>query len=191
MTFSVIYADPPWRYEFSPTSSRAIEKHYPTMSMEELFALEVPSASDCVLFMWATSPKLIEALQLIAAWGFLYRTHAIWDKEKIGIGSWFRGQHELLMVATKGTISPPAPALRISSVIRCTRGQHSRKPDYVRDMIDKWFPNVSKLEMFSRIQRHGWSNFGNEVEIDLLSPCTPTVASNPQDQVLDTVPLFT
>jgi N6-adenosine-specific RNA methylase IME4 len=168
-TYSVIYADPPWRYEFSPTSSRAIEKHYPTMSMDELCALEIPAAENCVLYLWATSPKLVEALDLIRAWGFRYRTHAVWDKELIGIGCWFRGQHELLMVATKGEISPPQPEFRISSVIRCKRGLHSRKPDYVRDMIQKWFPDAPKLEMFSRIKRPDWDSFGNEVEHDLLS----------------------
>ncbi len=84
-------------------------------------------------------------------------------------GYWFRGQHELLMVAVKGRVSPPIPELRISSVIRCRRGKHSSKPDYIRDMIVKWFPDVSRLEMFSRIKRSGWDSFGNEVETDLLS----------------------
>ena len=103
------------------------------------------------------------------AWGFNYRSHAIWDKVKIGMGYWFRGQHELLLIGTRGDVRTPHPSLRIPSVIRCPRGTHSSKPDYVRDMIAKWYPDAPKLEMFSRMKRHGWDSFGNQVETDLLS----------------------
>jgi N6-adenosine-specific RNA methylase IME4 len=166
--YAVIYADPPWRYDDS-TPTRAIENHYPTMAVEEICALQIPAEDHCVLYLWATAPKLREAMTVIDAWGFNYRTHAIWDKVKLGMGYWFRFQHELLMVATKGDVRTPLPELRISSVIRCPRGQHSRKPDYVRDMIEKWYPNAARLEMFSRLKRPGWEVFGNQVEYDLLS----------------------
>lgn len=167
--FDIIYADPPWRYEFSPTSSRAIEKQYPTMSIEEICNLHVPACQNSVLFLWATAPKLCEALQVILSWGFLYRSHAVWDKEKIGIGSWFRGQHELLMVGIKGAFSPPKPHQRISSVIRARRGSHSSKPDQVRDWISQWYPDKRKLELFARPytemwpKHDGWEVWGNEV----------------------------
>jgi N6-adenosine-specific RNA methylase IME4 len=167
--FGVIYCDPPWRYDFAETDSRKIENHYPTMSLSEICALQVPAAKDCVLYMWATAPKLLDAIAVIHSWSFVYKTHAIWDKKKIGSGYWFRGQHELLMVATRGKVSPPVPEQRISSVIGCTRGPHSRKPDYVRDQIAKWFPSERRLEMFSRVRRPGWEPFGNDVEHDLLS----------------------
>lgn len=167
-TYTVIYADPPWRYD-DATPSRAIENHYQTMSVEEICALPIPAAANCVLYLWATAPKLIEAVQVVAAWGFKYRTHAVWDKVKIGMGYWFRGQHEILIVATKGSVRTPPPSLRISSVIRCPRGQHSRKPDYVRDKIVEWFPDAERLEMFTRIKCPGWDAFGNQVEHDLLS----------------------
>jgi N6-adenosine-specific RNA methylase IME4 len=68
------------------------------MSIDELCALKVPAAKDSVLYLWATASKLLEAEAVIAAWGYIYKTHAIWDKEKVGMGYWFRGQHELLMV---------------------------------------------------------------------------------------------
>jgi len=166
--YGVIYADPPWRYD-DATPNRAIENHYPTMSDEEICGLSVPADKNAVCYMWATAPKLREGLMVMDAWGFNYRTHAIWDKVKLGMGYWFRGQHELLMVGTRGKVRTPAPALRISSLIRCPRGRHSSKPDYVRDMIAKWFPDVARLEMFTRIKRPGWDAFGNQVEHDLLS----------------------
>lgn len=65
------------------------------MTLEDIKRLRVPSAKDSVLFMWATSPKLPQALEVMAAWGFAYKTHSIWDKVLIGMGYWFRGQHEL------------------------------------------------------------------------------------------------
>jgi len=86
----------------------------------------------------------------------------VWDKQKIGMGYWFRGQHELLLVGTKGTVSPPEQADRVSSVFREARGKHSAKPECVMEWIEKSFPAAVKLEMFCRTPRAGWKTFGNE-----------------------------
>jgi len=165
--YDVIYADPAWRYDFSKSNSRQIENQYPTMSIEEICQLKVPAKENSVLYMWATSPKLLEAIKVINAWGFEYKTQAIWDKEVIGMGYWFRGQHEILIVATKGKFSPPDQSLRISSVIRERRTKHSKKPIYVRDMIEKWYPNAERLEMFARTTGENWDVWGNEVVSDI------------------------
>ena len=162
--FDVIYADPPWRYSFSKSKSRDIENQYPTMTIDDIYALRVPAADDCVLYLWATAPKLEEALRVVNAWGFTYKTHAVWDKERIGMGYWFRGQHELLIVATRGRMSPPPQGERVRSVLRIRRGRHSAKPTEVRDMIAAWFPTARRLEMFARGQTEGWTVWGNEVE---------------------------
>jgi N6-adenosine-specific RNA methylase IME4 len=126
--FDVIYADPPWKYDFAETDNRKIENHYITMDNSDIAKMNVPAADNCVLFMWATAPKLIEAIEVLKGWGFEYKTCAVWDKEKVGMGYWFRGQHELLMVGVKGNVSPPEASIRISSVIRESRQRHSRKP---------------------------------------------------------------
>jgi len=133
------------------------------MNLDEICALNIPAKQDSVLYLWATAPKLLEALAVIKAWGFTYKTHAVWDKEIIGMGFWFRGQHELLLVATKGTFSPPPQPLRTSSVFREKRGLHSKKPTAIRDMIALWFPEALKLEMFARTSGEGWDVWGNEV----------------------------
>ena len=93
--YQVIYTDPAWKYDFAETDSRKIENQYPTMELEEIKNLPINEIADtnCVLYLWATAPKLIEALEVIKAWGFEYKTHAIWDKGVIGMGYWFRGQH--------------------------------------------------------------------------------------------------
>jgi N6-adenosine-specific RNA methylase IME4 len=163
-TFEVIYADPPWRYRFSETKSREIENQYPTMSLDDIKALDIPSADDCVLLMWATAPKLAEAIEVIAAWGFDYRTCAVWDKEKIGMGYWFRGQHELLLVGVKGEYPAPLPENRFSSVYREARGEHSAKPERYYEMIEAMFPGRTYLELFAR-SRHGegWEVWGNQL----------------------------
>ena len=168
--YSVIYADPPWRYNFSPSKCRSIEENYPTMRVEEICSLPVPAADNAVLYLWATAPKLLEALAVMKAWGFEYKTHAIWDKEILGIGHWFRGQHELLLVGVKGKISPPEESLRIKSVIREKRGRHSAKPDSVREHISRWFPRALKLEIFARACYSGWSVWGNEAKDSISLP---------------------
>jgi len=162
--YQVIYADPPWRYDFSKSDSRKIENQYPTMTTREICDLGVPSDNNSVLYLWATSPKLLEALEVMAAWGFQYKSQAVWDKRKIGMGYWFRGQHEILLVGTKGRFPPPEQSKRTSSVFTYTRGMHSKKPDQIRNLISEWYPTQSRLEMFCRTPAPGWDVFGNEVE---------------------------
>ena len=160
----ILYADPPWRYEHVKTESRAIENQYPTMALEEICALgpTIPATPDAVLFLWATSPKLAEAMEVLRAWGFSYRTCAVWDKEKIGMGYYFRQQHELLLVATRGSPPTPAPADRPSSVVRVARGKHSAKPAEFAGLIEAMYPELPKVELFSRTPRAGWVGWGNQ-----------------------------
>lgn len=165
MDYQVIYADPPWQYEYSISNSRKIENQYDTMTLDAIKNLPVPAAKDSVLFMWATAPKLKEAFEVIDAWGFNYRTCLVWDKLEIGMGYWFRNQHELLLVAVRGKFSPPDTFNRISSVFRHKKAGHSEKPKAIRTMIANWYPKASKLEMFAREHLEGWDCFGNEVPL--------------------------
>lgn len=110
-TYEIIYADPPWRYSAKKVQGAA-ENHYPTMSIDELCALPVAelAAKDSALFMWATFPQLPEALRLIRAWGFTYKSVAfVWLKKNkkadswfYGLGFWTRANAEVCLLATKG-----------------------------------------------------------------------------------------
>lgn len=163
VVFDLIYADPPWRYDFAADTGRAIENQYPTMDVDEICELDVPAADDCILFLWATSPKLIEAIDVLQAWGFEYITCAVWDKGKIGMGYYFRQQHELLLVGKKGDMPAPGPQSRVSSVIRVDSGKHSAKPHEVYDIIERMYPELDKVELFARNTREGWYSWGNQV----------------------------
>lgn len=163
-TYPVIYADPPWRYDYAESDSRQIENHYPTMDLNDICALPVSeiSTKDSILFMWTTSPKLLESFDVISSWGFTYRTCAVWDKKKIGMGYYFRQQHEILLVATKGEIPAPPVRSRISSVISIDRSNHSAKPDEFYEIIENMYPDLPKIELFSRNKRDGWESWGNQ-----------------------------
>lgn len=164
--FPIILADPPWRYDFSKDDADEIENHYPTMSLEEICCMGVGNnaTDDCVLFLWATSPKLEEAFQVIRAWGFEYRTCAIWDKQWIGPGYYFRQRHELLLVAIRGAVPVPSPSNRPDSIFSAKRTAHSRKPDIAYELIETMYPDLPKLEMFCRSPRKGWKAWGNQVK---------------------------
>jgi N6-adenosine-specific RNA methylase IME4 len=160
----IIVADPPWKYDFSSTTpSRQTERQYDTLSVDEIIAQAPTPAPDSVLFLWATVPLLPKALAVMEGWGFEYKSCAIWDKEVIGLGNWFRIQHEFLLVGIRGKISPPEGFLLVSSIFRSKRRGHSEKPEEVFAWIDKAFPDMRKLEMYARKQRSGWSVWGNEV----------------------------
>ena len=160
--FDVLYADPPWKYDFQKDSTDEIEAKYPTMELEDIKKMDIPAANNSVLFLWATAPKIKEALEVMESWGFEYKTNAVWDKEWIGMGYWFRGQHEILLVGTKGTFAPPQQQDRESSVFRYKRTKHSKKPDEIRDYISKCFPDNKKIELFGRTEAEDWTIWGNE-----------------------------
>ena len=136
------------------------------MALEEICALPVAdlAADDAVLFLYATAPKLYECMKVLDAWGFLYRTCGCWDKELIGMGHWFRNQHELLLIGMRGDVPPPPPGEQPSSVYRERRTEHSRKPEYYYKLIEAWYPTLPKIELFRRgAPRPGWAAWGNEV----------------------------
>jgi N6-adenosine-specific RNA methylase IME4 len=163
--FPVILADPPWRYEHTGVAgpTRRIENHYPTMSLEEICALEVPAADDCVLFLWVTPPKVAEGIRVLDAWGFNFRTSMVWVKDKIGMGYYVRQQHEWLMIAKRGNIPLPDPEDRPSSVIQAPRGAHSEKPEEIHKIIERMYPFLERCELFARKPRDGWASWGNEI----------------------------
>jgi N6-adenosine-specific RNA methylase IME4 len=122
------------------------------------------AAKDCILFLWTTAPLLAESLEVVTAWGFQYKTCAIWDKERIGMGHYFRIQHELLLIATRGSPGTPQDSLLQSSVYREARGRHSAKPDHFRKIIESYYPSAKRIELFARQASPGWTVWGNEVE---------------------------
>jgi len=161
--FDLIYADPPWQLG-NPDAASAPEQHYPTMPLGDIKALTVPAANDGVLYLWAVNSLLPEALAVMSAWGFQYRSNEVWVKQSIGIGVWTRNRHELLLIGRRGNASPPEPTLRRDSVIEAPRRKHSQKPVCVYERLEHLYPDRSKLELFGRGQpRRGWSMWGNEV----------------------------
>lgn len=161
--FDVLYVDPPWRYEHAEPT-RAIENNYPTMSLDEIKALAAPAAASSVLFMWATSPKLAEALEVVSAWGFDYRTSMVWVKDRLGMGYYARQRHEILLICKRGDFPVPDPENRPDSVIAAPRGVHSEKPDVVYELIERMYPRATKAELFARRRREGWAAWGNQAE---------------------------
>jgi N6-adenosine-specific RNA methylase IME4 len=164
--YGVILADPPWRFEpYSRITGldRAADNHYATMALDEIKALPIPAAPDCVLFLWATAPMLPQALEVMAAWGFAYRTHIVWLKDRIGTGYWARNKHELLLIGVRGDVPAPAPGDQPPSVIFASVIRHSSKPAEFAALIERMYPNVPKIELFARMHREGWDVWGDEV----------------------------
>lgn len=169
--YQVIYADPPWDYQQCRLSGSA-KKHYPTMRIEELCELPVADIADrdCALFLWATFPQLPEALRLIKAWGFVYKTVAfVWLKQNrkaltwfYGLGFWTRSNAEICLLATKG--HPKRQSAGIHQLVISPVERHSKKPDEVREKIVELMGDVPRIELFARQQTPGWDVWGNEVE---------------------------
>lgn len=165
--FGVILADPPWRFEPHSRDTgmdRSADNHYPTMAVDDIAALGAPAADDCVLFLWATAPMIREALHVMDEWGFEYKSQIVWVKDRIGTGYWARNKHELLLIGTRGAIPAPAPGTQPDSAILASVGRHSEKPGAFHEIIERLFPTLPKIEMFSRQARDGWHAWGAEAE---------------------------
>lgn len=186
--YSIIYADPPWSYSDSGCSGAAAAQ-YATMSINELKQLPVNpaggggiAADDCVLFMWATYPKMQEALDLIEAWGFKYKSIAFqWIKQNrsgngyfFGLGRWTRGNTEPCLIAIKG--KPKRISAGVGQLVFSPLRRHSQKPAEVRDKIVELMGDLLRIELFAREAAPGWDVWGNEAP-------TPEVKDAPVDSV--------
>jgi len=178
--FPVIYADPPWQYDFVQVKDWGIETHYETLPLEQIkfykgdgdIPIQDKFAKDAVLFLWTTPPKLKDAMEVIEAWGFQYITQAVWVKNRLGMGYWWMQKHELLLLAKKGNFPAPKTGYRPLSIIKAKWNGHSKKPMCVYRMIEKMCPvpesikNNGKdyyLECFVRgLKRRHWAGFGHE-----------------------------
>ena len=164
--FDIIYADPPWHYDLQLSGA----PDYPTMKVDDICKLKVPSADDAVLLLWTTGPKLEEAFRVINAWGFTYKTFNIWAKinedgqPQRGIGYYFAGVCEILLLATKGKPGTPLPENIPLGIHMEAKTKHSKKPDYYYQMIEKMFPNRHYIELFARMRySEAWSVWGFDI----------------------------
>jgi N6-adenosine-specific RNA methylase IME4 len=182
MKYDVILADPPWHFRnFSADEpgkihnrGRGAASHYPAMVTEDICKLNIPSADNSVLFLWACWPTLPDALQVIDAWGFEYKSLAwVWIKANksgigffTGMGYYTRANSEPCLLATRGKL--PKPANRaIQALIYSSVREHSQKPDDQYRKIESLYPGKRYLEMFARRKRQGWACWGNEIENDV------------------------
>lgn len=177
--FGAIYADPPWYFRnFSAKGTgRAAVSHYDVLSLSNLKQIPVAdyAAKDCALFLWAIDPMLPQALELMGAWGFQFKTVAFnWVKankggmEKTvsedpfftGLGYWTRANPELCLLGTRG--KPRRLAKDVRRLVVSERREHSRKPDVVYSRIERLVAGPY-LEMFAREQRTGWQSLGDQI----------------------------
>jgi site-specific DNA-methyltransferase (adenine-specific) len=171
--YNIIYADPPWKYDNAKNNDPAMGGiTYKTMTVAEICSLPIEKIADknCVLFLWATMPKLQEAFEVIRAWGFNYRTCAFtWVKQNpkgcgiySGLGHWTNGNAELCLFAKRGTLRRQSKSVK--QIILAPRSRHSEKPSEARTRIVELMGNLPRIELFARQTCDGWDNWGNEIE---------------------------
>ncbi len=172
--FSILYADPPWDYKGQLQHNGAGGKdtggairHYPTVTTAEMGTWPIQNIceDDALLFMWATSPHLDQAIELGKAWGFNWGTVAfIWDKARKNPGYYTMSMCELCLVFKRGKIPQPRGARNIEQLIRWKRNGHSEKPPEIRAHINQMFPKQKKIELFARQKAKGWTAWGLDIQ---------------------------
>ena len=163
--YRIIYADPPWKYGDERSGMGGAVDQYDLMDLEDIKALPVADLAEenSVLFMWGTAPLLQEALEVIVSWGFQYKTHMVWNKQKGPQGNYISPRHEILFIATKGSCTPDTNE-RPNSVQTIERtGRHSEKPEEFRLIIEQLYNYGNKIEIFARKTLEGWESYGNEI----------------------------
>ena len=174
MKYQIIYADPPWKYLWGTGKDGgnfAPEKHYETMPVEEICELNVRDLRDknCALFLWATMPALPEAIKVMQAWGFKYKTCAFtWIKTRkdgvplMGPGSYSRANAEIVLLGMRGHIKSISHS--VPQVLMHERIGHSAKPPIIRDRIVQLFGDISRIELFARQKTEGWNAIGYGID---------------------------
>lgn len=179
--YQIIYADPPFSYhierdkEFNQNGTKrklrmgSTKNHYETMSFESICNLPIQSIADknCYLFLWASSPTLKEALQLIESWGFKYKVMAfVWSKtnREMGLGHYTRTNHEFVLLGTKGSLKRKSP--KVKQWLKAPSLIHSKKPHEIRNRIIQLYGDLPRIELFSRSQIFGWDVWGNDEKLE-------------------------
>jgi N6-adenosine-specific RNA methylase IME4 len=165
--FDVISVDPPWPYEGESKNitsfdsvGRRVANPYPEMNIEQIKKIDLPLMNDGVILLWTTHRFLPDAFEILKEWNLDYKATLVWNKEKIGMGAWFRMQCEFCLVGVKG--KPYWNNTTFRDILNEPRREHSRKPDSFFEMIEK-ITLGRRLEYFSREKRNGWEVFGNDI----------------------------
>lgn len=168
--YDIIYADPPWEYR-DKACNGSCSQHYNTMSLVDICNLPIKkiSGKNSILFLWTTYPFLAEALTVIKAWGFTYKTIGFqWVKLNkksltpfFGLGRWTRGNTEPCLIATKG--KPSRIRKDVFQLIQTPIQGHSKKPKEVREKIVCLMGNLPRIELFAREKTEGWDVWGDEM----------------------------
>jgi len=158
--YNVIVVDPPWPYstEYDPDGHRGASP-YPEMSLEEIKSLRLPMAENCIVWLWTTNAFMHEAFHVLEAWGLKPKTILTWVKDRMGVGSWLRGQTEHCILAVKG--NPEIHLTNQSTVIFGKVREHSRKPEEFYQLVESLCIG-RKLDYFGRKRREGWDVYGTE-----------------------------
>ena len=171
--YGVIYADPPWQFKLRSDKGKdkSPERHYPVLSLADICRLPVNTITEdnAVLLMWVCDPMLDQALEVINAWGFKYKTVGFtWAKTNrkklgffTGLGYWTRGNPEMCLLATKG--KPKRVSKSVAQLVIDQRREHSRKPDRIRNDIIELCGDLPRIELFARQKTKGWDVWGNQV----------------------------
>lgn len=172
--YKTILLDPPW--QFSNRTGKIAPEHkrlmrYPTMSLQQIMELPISQLAQptCHLYLWVPNALVLEALELMKRWGFIYKTNIVWYKirkdggpDGRGVGFYFRNVTELVLFGVKGQMRTLAPGRRQVNIMSSRKREHSRKPDELYEIIEKCSPGPY-LELFARHERAGWDQWGNEV----------------------------
>ena len=165
--YDVVSVDPPWNYEGQSKEitsfdsiGRRVANPYPEMSTQEIKEIKLPLMDDAIVFLWTTHKFLPDAFEILKEWGLEYKATIVWNKEKIGMGAWFRMQCEFCLLGIKG--KPYWDNTKHRDIVIEPRRQHSRKPDSFFDIVNE-ITLGRKLEYFAREKRKGWDIFGNDI----------------------------
>jgi len=165
-----IMMDIPWHYRLYSQAGekKSPQAHYKTMSIEQVKALPVVdlAAPNSVLWLWAINPMLPQALDVMTALGFTFKTAGTWlkvtkhGKISFGTGYILRGSNEPFLIGTRGK---PKTSRSVRSGFTGLIREHSRKPEEAYQAAERLMPDARRLDLFSRTDRPGWTSWGDEV----------------------------
>jgi N6-adenosine-specific RNA methylase IME4 len=166
---TVIVSDPPWPHANGSRTNSGKSPKYSLMNLREIEALgdfvAAAAGAHAVIYLWATTPHLPGAIDVLRAWGFTYRSFHIWRKTKVACGFWARSNAEIVLIGERGAPAAPIGSLLATTIVEGAPEAigHSTKPSAIHELAERLWPNARKLELFARRRRDGWETYGSDL----------------------------